>query len=599
MNMINWATLSQTEYENRRYNFLLWTEEGGDPALTPYNDEALPGAAGYITIGIGFNLEGSAVVRDEVFRTFGLIRNNPALSESAQLVENDYIDQLVSAIGRMVDDPSELNSIMANRAGNVQLAALGTRRSPFAFTDEPEIRATFDRLMTSIYEPKVNNWLAGIPDSRERTALVSLAWNAPELLGTKLKAAIVNGDRAEAWYEIRYQSNSRKQPSNIRDGIAKRRYFEADTFGLYDDAAANNEKDAKGAFRTYTRHKATMDVYDASFGGQVALAKDDYNTSIVQTRDAWLAPARAFLIDRYVTQPGLAVAITGDILVGENDGADGGTDTRYLRGSDVDTLMGTALNDLLFGESGNDRLDGGAGDDVLIGGAGEDTYVIEGHDIIVDSGRNWIVYNGQLIAGVFTDDGSGSTFVADDGRTLTFSSPGQLTLSPTDSVTYQNQTGAADFAGHAFGIYLRAAAPTPVPGPTTAGDGDNNDLAGTTGADWITGNGGRDLIQGRAGADVLFADALADIPAGPGYGGATPYADAVGDFVIGGADNDILVGSTLSDALLSGTGGDFIVAGAGHDIVYGDCTYVPSSGNGGHLNLSSDGHQTARTHVAP
>ena len=64
--------------------------------------------------------------------------------------------------------------------------------------------------------------------------------------------------------------------------------------------------------------------------------------------------------------------------------------------------------------------------------------------------------------------------------------------------------GAADFAGPAFGIYLRAAAPTPVPGPTTAGDGDNNDLAGTTGADWITGNGGRDLIQGRAGADVLF-----------------------------------------------------------------------------------------------
>ena len=528
--MINWTKINnRTEYENKRYEFLLWTEQQGTPELTPYNDNPGLDSAGNITIGVGFNLEGSTAVRDEVFRTFGLVRNNPALSAtpialgqpSPQQIENAYIDQLIAAIEAMADNnPSALNTIMSTRAGDSRLAALGRRRSTFAFNDEAEVKTTFNTLMTNIYEPKVNNWLAGIPDSLERTALISLAWNQKDsspLLGSKLEAAIVNGDRAEAWYEIRYHSNSASQPSNIRDGIAKRRYFEADTFGLYNDASATNDEDAKGAFRTYTRHKALIDSYDAQFGSQVALANSDYSTTIVQTRDTWLAPARAFLIDRYVTQPGIAISITGDILVGENDGADGGVDTRYLRGSDVDTLIGTALNDLILGESGDDRLEGGAGDDVLIGGAGVDTYVIEGHDIIIDSGRNWIIYNGTPIAGVFTDDGSGSTFVADDGRTLAFHSPGQLTLSATDSVTFQNQTGAGDFAGHEFGIYLRDAISDPLSGTITEGDGDNDSLAGTTAIDWIAGNGGRDLIQGGAGDDVLFADALAALPAGLGY----------------------------------------------------------------------------------
>ncbi|GMU46174.1 MAG: hypothetical protein AMXMBFR26_09560 [Porticoccaceae bacterium] len=55
----------------------------------------------------------------------------------------------------------------------------------------------------------------------------------------------------------------------------------------------------------------------------------------------------------------------------------------------------------------------------------------------------------------------------------------------------------------------------------------------------------------------MFADALA---AGPDYGGATPYADAVGDFVNGGADNDILVGGNLSDGLMGAEGDDLRLA---------------------------------------
>lgn len=177
--MINWTTISRTEYENQRYTSLLWTEESGEAKLRPYNDPV-----GLVTIGVGFNLEGLSAVRDEVFRAFGLVRDNPALSivpvvpgqPSPQKNENAYIDQLIAAIGAMVDsNPSALNTIMSNRANDKHLAALGTRRSTFAFTDEAEVKTTFKTLMTNIYEPRVNTWLAGIPDSRERTALISLA----------------------------------------------------------------------------------------------------------------------------------------------------------------------------------------------------------------------------------------------------------------------------------------------------------------------------------------------------------------------------------------------------------------------------------------
>ena len=74
--MIPWTRINnRTDYENLRYRLLLWTEEQGIPQLTPYNDTPRLRAAGDITIGVGFNLEGSVAVRDEVFRTFGLIRN--------------------------------------------------------------------------------------------------------------------------------------------------------------------------------------------------------------------------------------------------------------------------------------------------------------------------------------------------------------------------------------------------------------------------------------------------------------------------------------------------------------------------------------------
>lgn len=73
--------------------------------------------------------------------------------------------------------------------------------------------------------------------TREFAAVLSLKFNGVSpvvrdtngayLRNTKMLDAILRGDRAEAWYEIRYKSNANDLP-----GLAKRRFFEADTFGL-------------------------------------------------------------------------------------------------------------------------------------------------------------------------------------------------------------------------------------------------------------------------------------------------------------------------------------------------------------------------------
>ena len=49
------------------------------------------------------------------------------------------------------------------------LAALPAGLGYLRLYRRPEIRMTFDRLMANIYEPRLNEYLSSIPDSREST----------------------------------------------------------------------------------------------------------------------------------------------------------------------------------------------------------------------------------------------------------------------------------------------------------------------------------------------------------------------------------------------------------------------------------------------
>lgn len=144
-------------------------------------------------------------------------------------------------------------------------AATGT--NPLGWTiDSTQSRNLFNYVVPE-YETRVKNWLgndtlySGMQDSMEMVALVSLAYQGFINVGKSpaLKRAIVNGDRTEAWYEIRYNTNTEA-----------RRFLEADTFSLYNPNPT--EADYKSAYRTLTRHRTKILGADG-----VADGGDDYD----------------------------------------------------------------------------------------------------------------------------------------------------------------------------------------------------------------------------------------------------------------------------------------------------------------------------------
>ncbi|MFO1068838.1 MAG: calcium-binding protein [Geminicoccaceae bacterium] len=81
------------------------------------------------------------------------------------------------------------------------------------------------------------------------------------------------------------------------------------------------------------------------------------------------------------------------------------------------------------------------------------------------------------------------------------------------------------------------------------GDGGDNTLNGTTGADTLTGLGGGDGLIGDAGNDTL-------------YGGSG------NDFLLGDENADTLYGGSGNDLLAPGLGNDTVDGGGGSDTVY-------------------------------
>jgi hypothetical protein len=257
------------------------------------------------------------------------------------------------------------------------------------------------------YEKLLDSWLtatglattqSGLMDhtSNERIALLSLAFNSktygndqpntpwndiglPTLLGPKLTNALRNDDRAEVWYEIRYDS-----------GTDARRFLEADTFGLYNSGPLG-EEDYKSAYRMLTRHRGTIFGTDGILGGGDDY-EQEYQTNL-STAQSWgaslgiavkdlngsLAPAAEYLLAQY--------EVTGVPISWENIYVGEDLTTVYYRGTASDLITGSQSNDLLLAESGTDVLIGNGGSNVLHGGTGLDLYDLSGDtgDYVIDT----------------------------------------------------------------------------------------------------------------------------------------------------------------------------------------------------------------------
>lgn len=295
-----------------------------------------------------------------------------------------------------------------------------------------------DRLLSASL-PEYERPIAGLnmPRSQERAALVSLVYNrgagSYNANMQPFRDAITAGDRAEAWFEMRY--NAWGSNATAEAGLRKRRVMESELFGLYNDPHNVTREEALSTYQMYQLHRERITGDESRWGvsvdgtpGQrnlIAEANRDYATLLagrgqVQTLAQSLEPARTRLLaDLRADYPEIADRLTDEAFNAGSIHVDPGRAsanaavdpshavtldaTRQQRGREVannDVLLGMGGNDTLIGGQGDDVLIGGEGRDVLRGGAGRDTYIVGNGDVVQDAdGQGQVFWNGQPLTG--------------------------------------------------------------------------------------------------------------------------------------------------------------------------------------------------------
>ncbi|WP_324171285.1 calcium-binding protein [Sulfurimonas sp.] len=296
-----------------------------------------------------------------------------------------------------------------------------------------------------------------LPNSKERAAVMSQLYRLGTAGAPSLLAAIKDGNRAEAWFQIRYYSNGDELPGNYYRVVQ-----ESNIFNLYD--TTSNEKNSKDIIRMARIHQAKI----AEEEGESS-AYNGTNKIGLQIENA-----KNYLIDNF----GEGIIIKGEVIVGVNSVND-----EYKSGIGKaninDTLQGTAKNDLIFGERGNDTIHGNGGNDVIYGGTGNDTinggadndflYGEEDHDTLLGAGGN-----------DYLDGGNGNDTLSGGADIDT------LLGGSGDDILYGNS------------------------GNDTLLGGENNDaLFGGSGSDTLLGQAGDDVLAG-SDADNLYGEKTHD-----------------------------------------------------------------------------------------
>lgn len=337
-------------------------------------------------------------------------------------------------------------------------------------------------------------------ETRERGALYSLEYSHTFGSGngdldaalTRMLTAIQTGDRAEAWYTMRYELNPTDSAT-----VAREHFDEAQIFGLFQSSDPSSRTDVATqesllALRMATLHEFSIASYDSTFGAQITAAHSDIDTIGLRTKsdygnvldiDGALGPAVAHLVydfanlnhlasDLLPDLPGesaLASLAIGAVWVAPDIAGDQGL------AHTVDRSEAPAANDLIFGSIGiassdsgaADELFGGAGDDFILGGKGAD-------EIHGGTGEDTVSYLGATNS-VRLDLGLGS---------------GTMGLAAGDTFFgIENVLGGAN-------------------DDQITGDDEANILYGAGGVDRLVGGQGTDTLIGGSGGDTIFGDAL-------------------------------------------------------------------------------------------
>lgn len=278
---------SVQEYNDIRYKLILQLEESGVEEPVPYLD-----SKGIATIGAGFNLR----VRDNIEvileKGFGISSSDltDAILDTANALKSDFDNYVTqykqanpaasdvaanqfahNAVSNQTPSPQQrLNTAFQSASEVAAGTAFEIVDSPDGTTAADKIRAVFDALAPEYETTLRNRFYSGTtlwdendyPD--ERLALISLEYNnGNTLVGDGLKTAMQNGDRFEAWYQIRYASNGGSSASR---GIAKRRYLESEIFGLFE---TNTPSDSEA-------EEVINDFLDSTLFSKIQLYEDKY-----------------------------------------------------------------------------------------------------------------------------------------------------------------------------------------------------------------------------------------------------------------------------------------------------------------------------------
>lgn len=358
---IAFHVLTQVEYLRVRFENIVKVE-GSEPQ--PYLDTS------YIpTIGYGFNLRAHF---DIIARTIEPDLSEQQLRELQNIVNGDWKDKKSSELVSAIDAKME-----SFRLENPKIDP------SFRFSSSSQLRKVFDVLAPE-FEKRIDIKFTSIPTSTERVALFTLGYGNQNLLGSGLVGAIENNNRAEAWYEIRYNSNAARKDKKTGKpipidcarteveseqevcGTAKRRYFESDVFGLYNDVSNVTEVEARQIAEMYAHHRAGelgIDAYDERFGQLVGNAIRDYTAPYVYRRQKSFLPTLDKLKVLYPESKGVWEALADAVE---------GPQAISVAADEPPTLAGDAANELILGKNEGSVLEGNAGDDVVIGGRSND-----------------------------------------------------------------------------------------------------------------------------------------------------------------------------------------------------------------------------------
>lgn len=619
--------LDQSTYEEKRLDFIK-SVEGIE--LEPYLDTATPPIP---TIGYGYNLQIEAI-RDltiiTIFYPSGdqttLLGQDAAFAQDIELA----VGQTYSSNGAL---RSALDAIMEERAtywtnavaANPSLNHPQETRSTFSFSNEAEMDSVFN-VAVETYENRVDAWLSGIPaTAQERITLLSLSYNGALSISTSLKTAIQNDNRAEAFYQIRYNTNAQKvdgvtrsaadpalTPAQLEQGFngtATRRYGESHNFGLYNESQTfdtqtfqitqnTDEAESRQIFQMTTKHWERIEFYDNRFGYLLGAAGTKFGFAVEST-DSLLTPAHDLLVNLYTYESDIdKIWVDYEVVIGtgvESNSLDfhldslgdvRGESMLILGGIGDDYIRGGAGNDYLYGEADNDIIIADKGADFIFGGVGTDTleYTLQDTEQLVLTLKG-IRIEANLGAGfvdIYLTSGGGKEYDIISGIERIIGASGDDVFKGKagtvgtffDGAGQQDNTRGdkADFSDYAAGTSVNVT----LGGTGTDSAGGTYTLTnieqviGTQSGDTITGDGQTNWLFGYAGNDAIN-----------GSGGD--------DHIIGGGGSDTLEGGTGSDTFyfsLSGltslwqqTGIDTITDASGLDTIYllGGYKFDPTS----------------------